>query len=61
MESSIYLKEYAEKKISLRTLAKKLNIDLWKAHEIASKVEFPYDKDDLKRELKKLKGVKCQK
>jgi len=55
-EEKLYLKKYANKEISLRTLAKKLNISLWKAHELASKVDFPYGKEDLQRDLKLIKG-----
>ena len=56
-EEELYLDQYSKRDISLRTLAKKLNISLWKAHELASKVEFPYSKEDLQRDMKIVKGA----
>lgn len=56
-EEKLYLEKYAKKEISLRTLAKRLNVSLWKAYELASKVEFPYGKEDLQRDLKLIKGA----
>lgn len=56
-EEELYLKKYAKKEISLRTLAKRLNVSLWKAYELTSKVDFPYGKEDLQRDLKLIKGA----
>ena len=56
-EENLYLEKYAKREISLRTLAKMLNVSLWKAYELASKVEFPYGKEDLQRDLKLIKGA----
>lgn len=55
-EEKLYLGKYAKREISLRTLAKRLNVSLWKAYELASKVEFPYGKGDLQRDLKLIRG-----
>ena len=51
-ELNTYVKKYQNKQITLRKFAKKLNIPLWKAYELASKAEFPYSKADLQRDLK---------
>ena len=51
-EINTYLKKYQNKEMTLRKLAKKLNLPLWKAYELAAKVEFPYSRADLQRDLK---------
>lgn len=51
-ELNLYLKKYQNKEITLRNLAKKLNLPLWKAYELVSRIEFPYSKSDLQRDLK---------
>jgi len=56
-ETNAYLKKYQNKEITLRKFAKKLNLPVWKAYEIASTVEFPYSKADLQRDLKLLEGI----
>ena len=56
-EESLYLEKYAKREISLRVLAKLLNIPFWKAYELSSKVEFPYGREDLQRDLKLLRGA----
>ena len=51
-ELNIYLKKYQNKEMTLRKLAKKLNLPLWKAYDLAAAVEFPYTKSDIQRDLK---------
>ncbi len=51
------LKKYAQKEITLRTLAKEAELSLWKAQELLSRVEFPYGKEDLQRDLKILEAL----
>lgn len=57
MNRLINLRKYARGEINLRMLAKRLNVPLWKAQEVASKVELPYGNEDLQRDLKLIKGV----
>lgn len=56
-EEELYLNKYANREISLRTLAKRLNISFWKAYELSSRVDFPYKKEDLQRDLKLIRGA----
>lgn len=56
-EINFYLEKFRKKEITLRTLAKKLKIPLWNAYELTSKVEFPYGREDIERDLKLIQEV----
>lgn len=51
-ELNVYLKKYQNKELTLRALAAKLGMPLWKAYELAAEQQHPYSKADLRRDLK---------
>ncbi len=51
-EAKVYLQKYQNKEITLRKLARNLDLPLWKAYELAAKTESPYSRADLQRDLK---------
>lgn len=53
----LLLKKYENKEMTLRTLAKKLGLPLWKAHDLLAKIAFPYGKGDLQRDLRLIEGL----
>lgn len=53
----VLLEKYEKKELTLRTLAKKLNIPLWKAQEFLGRITFPYGKEDLQRDLRLIEGL----
>ena len=56
-EVNLYLKKYQNKEISIRELAKKLDMPYWKAYELTLKAEFPYKKEDLQRDLRLIEEI----
>ncbi|MBI5002467.1 hypothetical protein HZC31_03720 [Candidatus Woesearchaeota archaeon] len=53
----LLLKKYEEKEITLRTLAKELDIPLWKVQDLLQRITFPYGLEDVQRDLQILEGI----
>lgn len=53
---SYWLKKYARREVSLRTVAKELDLPLWKILEMVREYQ-PYSLADLQRDLKSIENI----